>query len=48
LITKSTFLEPNVVDYERNRKPQQDLILGTETMKELGIAADFKSQDNNH
>jgi hypothetical protein len=24
------------------------LILGTENMKELGIAIDFKSQDDNH
>jgi hypothetical protein len=48
LITKGTFLEPNMFEYERNRKPQNDLILGVETMKELGIAMDFKSQDNNH
>ncbi len=37
-----------MVEYERNSKPQHDLILGTETMKELGIAMDFKSQYNNH
>jgi hypothetical protein len=42
------FLEPKVVEYVWNSKPQHDLILGTETMKDLGIAMDFKSQDNNH
>jgi hypothetical protein len=46
LITKGTFLKTNVVEYERNSKPQHDLILGTETMKELGIVMDFKSQDD--
>ncbi len=37
-----------MVEYKRNSKPQHELILGTENMKELGIAMDFKSQDNNH
>ncbi len=37
-----------MVEYERNSKPQHDLILGTETMKVLGIAMDFISQDDNH
>ncbi len=37
-----------MVKYERNRTLQNDLILGTETMKELGITMDFKNQDNNH
>ena len=37
-----------MVEYKRNSKPQHDLILGTETMNELGITMDFKSQDDNH
>ncbi len=35
---------PNVVEYEKNCKPQCDLILGPETMKELGIMLDFKAK----
>jgi hypothetical protein len=39
---KRYFLEPDVVEYERNNsKPWYDLILGTETMKELRIAIDM-------
>ncbi len=45
---KRYFLEPDVVKYERNSELKHDLIVGNETMKELGIAMDFKSQDNNH
>jgi hypothetical protein len=30
--------------YEKKSKPQYDLILGTETMKELGIVLDFKAK----
>ncbi len=45
---KRYFLESNVVKYEWNSKPQYYLILGTETMKQLGVSMDFKSQDNNH
>jgi hypothetical protein len=41
---KRYFSEPNVVEYERNSKLQYDLILGTETMKELGIILDFKAK----
>jgi hypothetical protein len=41
--SKRFYSEPNVVEYKRNSKPYHDLILGTETMKELGIAMDFKS-----
>jgi hypothetical protein len=36
--------EPNVVKYEKDSKPQYDLILGTETMKEFGIVLDFKAK----
>jgi hypothetical protein len=33
-----------VVKYDKDSKPQYDLILGTETMKELGIILDFKAK----
>jgi hypothetical protein len=37
-----------MVEYERKSKLQHDIILGTETMKELGIPMGFKIQDDNH
>jgi hypothetical protein len=40
--SKSYYSEPDVFEYEKNSKLQYDLILGTETMKELGIVLDFK------
>jgi hypothetical protein len=39
--SKRFFVEPDIVDYSENNKPQYDLILGTATMKELGIILDF-------
>jgi hypothetical protein len=39
--SKRYYSEPDVVEDEKNSKPQYDLILGTETMKELGILLDF-------
>jgi hypothetical protein len=33
-----------VVEYSKNNRPQYDLILGTNTMKELGIMLDFKAK----
>jgi hypothetical protein len=33
-----------VVEYNKGSKPQHDLILGTETMKELGITMAFKAK----
>jgi hypothetical protein len=33
-----------VVKYDKGSKPQYDLTLGTETMKESGIALDFKAK----
>jgi hypothetical protein len=33
-----------VVEYDKGSKPQYDLILGTETMKELGIVLDFRAK----
>ena len=38
------YAEPDVVKYDEKSKPQYDLILGTETMKELGIVLDFKAK----
>ncbi len=35
-------MEPDIVKYGENNKPQYDLILGTKTMKEFGIILDFK------
>ncbi len=37
-------MEPNVVEYNKDSKPQYDLILGTETMKEFGIISKFKDK----
>ncbi len=42
--SKRYYSEPNVVKYKKNSKPQDDLILGTETMKEVGIFLDFKAK----
>ncbi len=42
--SKRFFAEPDVVKYSENNRPQYDLILGTETMKELGIVLDFKAK----
>ncbi len=36
--------EPDVVKYDKDRKPQFDLILGTETMKEFGIILNFRDK----
>ncbi len=40
--SKRFYSEPDVVEYKNASKLQYDLILGTETMKELGIVLDFK------
>ena len=42
--SKRYYSEPDVVEYRKDSKPQYDLILGNETMKELGIVLDFKSK----
>ncbi len=34
--SKRFYVEPDVVEYNKDSKPQYDLILGTETMKEFG------------
>ncbi len=41
--SKRYYSEPDVVEYKKDSKPWYDLILGTETMKELGILPDFKA-----
>jgi hypothetical protein len=36
--------KPDIVKYDKNNKPQQDLILGVKTMKKYGIILDFKDK----
>ncbi len=42
--SKRYYSKPDVVEYKKGSRPQYDLILGTETMKELGIVLDFKAK----
>ncbi len=42
--SKRFYSEPDVVEYYKGSKPQYDLILGSEPMKELGIMLDFKAK----
>jgi hypothetical protein len=42
--SKRFHVEPNVVEYNKDSKLQCDLILGTETMKELGIILNFRDK----
>jgi hypothetical protein len=42
--SKRYYSEPNLAELSKESKPQYDLILGNETMKELGIVLDFKSK----
>jgi hypothetical protein len=42
--SKRFHMEPDVVEYNKDSKPQYDLILGTEIMKELGIILNFKDK----
>jgi hypothetical protein len=42
--SKRYYAEPDVVKYDEDSKPQYDLILGTETMKEIGIVLDFEAR----
>jgi hypothetical protein len=41
---KSFYVEPDVVEYNKDSKPQYDLILGTETMKEFDIIFNFRDK----
>jgi hypothetical protein len=36
--------EPDIVEYDKNNKPQYDFILGVNTMKKYGIILDFKDK----
>jgi hypothetical protein len=42
--SKRYHVEPNVVKYDKDNKPQYDLILGTVTMKEFGIILNFRDK----
>jgi hypothetical protein len=42
--SKRYHVEPDVVKYDKDSKPQYDLILGTETMKEFGIILNFRDK----
>ncbi len=40
--------EPDIVEYNKNDKPQYDLICGVNTMKKYGIILDFNSLTGNY
>ncbi len=42
--SKRYHVEPDVVEYNKDNRPQDDLILGTETMKEFGIILNFRDK----
>ncbi len=42
--SKRYLVEPDILEYNYNNKPQYDLILGTKTMKEFSIILDFKEK----
>jgi hypothetical protein len=42
--SKRYLAEPGIVEYDKNNKPQYDLILGVKTMKKYGIILDFKDK----
>jgi hypothetical protein len=42
--SKRYLVGPDIVDYDKNNKPQYDLILGVKTMKKYGIILDFKEK----
>jgi hypothetical protein len=41
---KRYHVEPDVAEYDKDNKPQYDLILGTVTMKEFGIILNFRGK----
>jgi hypothetical protein len=41
---KRYLAEPDIVEYDENKRPQYDLILGVNTMKRYGIMLDFKDK----
>jgi hypothetical protein len=42
--SKRYHVEPDVVEYDNNNRPQYDLILGTETMKEFAIILNIRDK----
>jgi hypothetical protein len=42
--SKRYLMEPDIVEYDMNNKPQYDLSLGVKTMKKYGIILDFKDK----
>ncbi len=42
--SKRYHVEPDVVEYDKDKRPQYDLILGTVTMKEFSIILNFKDK----
>ena len=42
--SKRYYSEPNVVEYKKGSQLQYDFILGTKTIKELGIVLNFKAK----
>jgi hypothetical protein len=40
--SKRYLVEPDIVEYDENNKPQYDLILDIKTIKEFGIILDFR------
>jgi hypothetical protein len=42
--SKRFLVEPDIIKYDKNNKPQYDLILGVKPMKKYGIILDFKDK----
>ncbi len=42
--SKRYLVEPDIIKYDKNNRPQYDLILGVKTMKKYGIIFDFKDK----
>jgi hypothetical protein len=42
--SKRYLVESDILEYNKNNKPQYDLILGIKTMKEFGIILNFKDK----
>jgi hypothetical protein len=42
--SKSYLVEPDIIEYDKNNKPQYDLVLGVKTMKKYGIILHFKDK----
>jgi hypothetical protein len=42
--SKRYLAEPDIVEYDKNNRPQYDPILGVKTMKKYGIILDFKDK----